>query len=485
MRMRQVRYCAGLVLLCLLALGGAVFAQGGTPIQIGQNATGALTAEAIIAQYNLTAAGGETAIIQVLSLTTGFAPRFSVLNPQGIEIVSVENAGGKATVTGNVTFNDAGVYSILVAGENGGTGQFVLSLQPGAPPPEPTLLTADQAVTGVVGSQTPTLLYRLNTTSLGGMSVIVQSLTPGSGPLVTLYDESAGKTIASSGAGLTSVAYGLPAEERLYRVEVRAEGSGETTFSICAGVCGTSGTGGTVAASPTPTAAIILSEPTATLPPLQPMCAGLSSAGGSVNLRSGPGTGYAVLATMAVGQAMRVLGVWTGGAWYQVSVNGQMLWVAQSVVSLSGGCSSLPLVEAPANAPLAPTARPNQPPLVETPETEPTDTPERPLPNLTIINTRISNPGDGTLNIDIVVVNAGNAPVDNAYAVKTCIDGDNCNEITGFAAGLQPGETMSFTDGLPFTPTGTNHTATVIVDSLSEVTESNESDNTILSSFNL
>ena len=159
-----------------------------------------------------------------------------------------------------------------------------------------------------------------------------------------------------------------------------------------------------------------------------------------------------------------------------------------SVVSLSGDCSALPLVNAPANAPLAPTAVPtkaSQPP-VSTPEVQPPDdNSNKPLPNLTVLNIRLSLPGDGTLSIDITVVNAGSAPVDHPYAVKTCLDGNsNCSEITGFAEGLQPGETMSYTDSLPFDGASGNHNVSVKVDSLNEVFESNEGDNDAYSSFN-
>ena len=71
LRQARLRLCAVLVGLCLLGVFAPVSltrAQGGTqPIQIGQNATGTLTAAANTAQFALTSAGGETAMIQVLA----------------------------------------------------------------------------------------------------------------------------------------------------------------------------------------------------------------------------------------------------------------------------------------------------------------------------------------------------------------------------------------------------------------------------------
>ncbi|MEO8393617.1 MAG: SH3 domain-containing protein [Chloroflexota bacterium] len=472
---------AGLIWVCLLAVlavGGAAFAQGTVPIQIGQNATGTLTTEAPSAQYALTSNGGETVMIQALAISQGFAPNFHVLNPAGIEILTVSNPDAKPILTGNAALNGAGTYTIVVGGENGSTGQFVLSLQAGAPLPPPTALVFNQPLTATVGSQTPIQVYRFDTTSLGATSVRVISQTPNAGALVTLFDESAGKTIASSDGGVVGVIYQLPASGKAYRVEVQAGGSGDTAFTICLGPCGDNSAAGNGNPPATPTLEFVV-PPAATPEASAAACSATSNAGGSVNLRSGPGTGYAVLASLPLGQSVPVIAQWTGGGWYEVNANGLIFWVGGSVVSLSGDCTTLPRIAAPTNVPLAPTAAP-----VRTPEVEPSDTPDRPLPNLTTINIQVSNPGDGTLNIDVTVINAGKAPVDVPYAVKTCLDNTNCDEITGFAEGLQPGETMSFTDGLPFDGSGGSHTVLVTVDSQHEVTESNEGDNDGFASFN-
>ena len=297
------------VLACLLALviGSSVLAQGGgTPIQIGQNATGNVSTEANSAQFALTVNAGDTVMVQVLAISAGYVPNFRIVNAAGVEILNVANPEGKATLIGNSSFNDAGVYTIMVGGENGSTGQFVLSLQAGAPLPEPTMLTVDQPMAGTVGSATPVQLYRFNTTSLGAVSVMVLSQSPEGGPLVTLYDESAGKTIASSDAGVIGVAYQLPAGEKLYRIEVRASGAGDTPFTICIGNCAGNllGGNGTVVATPTPE---IVVPPTQTPEAVAAGCSATSSAGGSVNLRSGPGTNYAVMNTLPLGVAVPVL----------------------------------------------------------------------------------------------------------------------------------------------------------------------------------
>ncbi len=484
-----VRICA--VCLCLLA--SRVLAQGGaSPIQIGQNVTGTLTAEASTAQYVLGTNGGETAVVQVLAISPNFAPSFRVLNPAGVEVLNVANPDAKASIVGSVSLSDAGVYTILVQGENGGTGQFLLSLQPGAALPAPTPLNFDQPITAVVGSQTPMLVYRFSTNAQNAVTLSVTSQTPNSGLLIALYDESANKTIASSDASIVGVSYQLPAVDRSYRVEIcAADGGGSTPFSICVGVCG----GAPQNPAPATAASLPLPLPpsatatAASLPPLPAVtpCTATPSTGGASNLRSGPGTIYTIRGGLPVGQSFVVLGAWKGGYWYEVDANGQPLWVAGSVVNLSGDCSTLPLLDTPPNAQLAPTATPT---ITPPPQINPTDTPTttQNLPDLTIINLQISQnvDGNGSLGADVTILNNGTAMlIDNSFAILTCVDGfDNCVE-NYVAFNLQPGETDTVSYRLPNIIGGGNHSVNVTLDSHNDIDELDKSNNTAFASFNV
>jgi hypothetical protein len=401
-----------------------------------------------------------------------------------VEVLTLPNPTAQSILTGNVNFSDVGVYTLVVSGEGGSVGQFVLSLQPGTPQPAPTPLTPDQPVTSTVGSANPVLIYSFTTSPAAPAVLSVTSQTPNAGALVTLYDETARKTIATSDASIVGVTYQLPVVQGAYRVEVRGSGVGDTAFTICAGNCG-GAFGGSTTASPTPELAAPTQQVAAA-------CTASSSAGGSVNLRTGPGTNYAALATLPLGQTVQVVGQWTNGGWYAVNAGTQQLWVGSSVVTLSGDCAALPLLNAPSNAPLAPTQVPTQsapPPTAmppnETPEVEPT-TDSTPLPNLTISNVRITTSGSGTFLADITVMNTGPAPLTSAqpFSVSACVDGfANCVEITGNVADLQPGNVYSLSIELPPIGSG-SHTLNVEVDGRGEVNESNESDNVVFSSFN-
>ena len=132
-----------------------------------------------------------------------------------------------------------GVYIIAIQGENSTTGQFVLSLQQGAPPPTIDL-TRDLPISAVVGSTEPLHAYLFSTTTADiNLILSVLSQTSGAGVLVSLFDADADKMLASSDSSFDGVAYRLPAVDRRYRVEVRTSdvSGGSIGYLICFGTC--------------------------------------------------------------------------------------------------------------------------------------------------------------------------------------------------------------------------------------------------------
>lgn len=482
----MLRLSLGCVWMCLLIIGSAVLAQSdATPISIGQNAFGELTAEANTARYSVTAAGGETATIQVLALSAGFVPRFRVVNPAGVEILVVSNPAGLNSLTGNASFPDAGDYRIEIAGENGTLGQFALSLQTGGSLPEAVELAADQPVTDTVGSDTPVHVYHFSTTAETFVLTILSEL-PDTGALVSLYDEAAGKTIATNDAGVSGVAYRLPTLERGYRVEVRAGGeAGDTTYTICFGACGSSPLAAETTADP---GAVAVNE---TPEAVAATCMITSNTGGSINVRSAPGTQFAVIGNLAAGQTYPALGQLAGGGWYQVNANGQIGWVAASVTRLDGECSNLAVVAAPANAALASTQAPpptNPPPLPgggsgSTPTATSTIVPSATpttvqLPDLTVRIDSFFIDGAGAAHIDYTMSNIGSAPNVSPFILMLCVDltCTTYNITENMASGTSSSGT-TIRNEWEADPLATFPRATVTIDSGGNIAESNESNN--------
>ncbi len=345
----MIRFC--FVLVWLFGLCTVALAQSTPmPVQIGQNAVGAITAEVATAEFTFSATGSESATLQALALTPGFAPRFRVVNPAGIEALVVANPESLAILTGSATFEAAGSYTIEVSGENGSTGQFVLSVQPGAPQPPANNLQFNQLVSAAVSSQMPLQVYQFETSAADQLTLQFLTQSPNRGVLVSLFDEDTHRMVATNDAELNGVDYHFAAGDRHYRLEVRASGTaGDTPFSICLGICANSGlpnqadiTPDVIAVSPTPAASEVA-------------CAVASGTGGVINVRSGPGTRYAIIASLTAGQSYPALGQLTSGGWYEASVNGQPGWVSASVTRLAGECGGLAAVAAPVDARLAPT----------------------------------------------------------------------------------------------------------------------------------
>lgn len=78
-----------------------------------------------------------------------------------------------------------------------------------------------------------------------------------------------------------------------------------------------------------------------------------------INVRSGPGTNYPVVAQMPAGQPVDILARNAAGSWWQVLLgNGNEGWVAASVVDVTGPVDSVEVAANIPAAPIQPTPRP-------------------------------------------------------------------------------------------------------------------------------
>ena len=331
--------------LALLAI--PTLAQEGIPqpVDASGNTLGEVNLTAPTARYLVPSAGNESALLSVFGISNGLVPRFRVLDTTGNVVLDVGNAEGLATANGTALFSAPGVYTIEIEGANGTSGQFMLNLQPGAPPPPPVALTPGQQVPGTVGSQSPVIIYEFSGNGLPH-TLTVMSLLTDIGPVVSLRDETAGRVIATSDGTLLGQVHFLASANNVYRVEVQA-GSRDVPFTICLD-CPLPGS----------TAATTVPGDAGIVTPTAGACTIASNVGGNVNVRVGPGTDYVIVSALLAGQTYPVTGQLAGGGWYQVNVNGLIGWVGASVTLLQGDCANIPLAQPPAGAPRIPTAIP-------------------------------------------------------------------------------------------------------------------------------
>jgi uncharacterized protein YraI len=340
-------------LLLALVLGiGIVTAQDATPIQIGQNLPGEVSDTVNAVRYLLPSLGNETVNIQVFALTSGFAPHLRVYDATGMMVLDIANPTAQSSIGGVATLTASGVYVLEVTGDANTRGQFVISVQPGAPAAPPIELVVAEPQTGSAGSQTPLTTYGFSATT-EPLILTMMSDSPLGGPALTLTNETTATTTASTDGSLIGLAFMIPAGASRFRVDMQTGSTGDTTYTICL----------SLASAPGSCGAGLISESSgsAQVPPPSGTgaCVAASAVGGAVNIRSGAGTEFTIIGGLQVGQSLPVTGVVSGGGWYQVSLpNGTTGWVGNSVVQLTGDCSSLPSVAAPVNAPRIPTATP-------------------------------------------------------------------------------------------------------------------------------
>jgi hypothetical protein len=72
---------------------------------------------------------------------------------------------------------------------------------------------------------------------------------------------------------------------------------------------------------------------------------GIITGSQSVNVRSGPGTGFGVAASVAPGTSVEITGRNADASWLAITVNGASGWIADFLVTVDGEVSTLPVSE--------------------------------------------------------------------------------------------------------------------------------------------
>lgn len=110
---------------------------------------------------------------------------------------------------------------------------------------------------------------------------------------------------------------------------------------------------------PTPTPeATATPEPTLEPPSPTPAPEARLSASQTVNVRSGPGTNYAVIGRLNAGQSFEITGKNPAGDWLQFELDGRQGWVTANLISVSGDLGIIQVAQNIPAPPPPPTARP-------------------------------------------------------------------------------------------------------------------------------
>lgn len=446
------------MLTCGMLLGITPVSGQATPVNVGENKTGEVSAGTPVAEFTLSVSTLQTARVQVLALTPGFAPFFTVIDAtNGVPVLNVGVEGEATIIQGDVVLAGGVTYIIQVQSANGVFGQFVLSIQPGPAVQPPTPLTGGQPVSDVVNGQTQSRQYSFTADPTEVLRLVVISEDTESGPGIALRDAQSGQTLAAGSPQLVGLTFRIPAGAASYVVALTHSGTTtEDPYTLCLETesgslrCPTAGT----ATSANPTAT--LAGPTQPPPPAftpAPIPAGgpcsVAPSGGSpINVRSGPSTSNSIVSQLAGNTIVPVTGRLADNSWYQINISGLTGWVSATVVRIGGVCGSVTVITLPTAAPTTGSATVTFTPsptstttATETPTLTPTFT-DTPAPAATLNFSLSPNYGSTSLTSGFVP-DPFSVGITSGGSVNVSYLGGGC---TGFATSA-PDFSVNYTSG--------------------------------------
>jgi hypothetical protein len=348
---KQIARMAAVALLVLLAAVGASAQSSGGSLAYGSAQVGTLSQSAPLVFYSFQATAGDLIAVDVLSLTPSLNPSVSLLSPTQQQIAANDNnplTSGALDAHLSWRLDADGTYALLVGGVAGSTGDFVIKLN-GQLAGAPVALQPGSATAADFNTNPQVQVFSIPADPAGATALELAA-----DPAGFAFN---GRVFGPNG-GLLAAFTGLPGA-----ILTLPQGAGSATLVLepasteSTGVVrlatGGASTGGPAAQSTLRPAA---TQPSITGPAPSDFCN--VSSGGTVNLRSGPGTNFGVVGQLNPGTFLPVQGVSPDRGWYAVTFNNQMVWVSNTVVALNGPCSNLPTVQGPAIQPPGPTFTP-------------------------------------------------------------------------------------------------------------------------------
>lgn len=186
----------------------------------------------------------------------------------------------------------------------------------------------------------PDMVYSFNGDPLNPTQLSVYTYTPDLMYAAEVRDDSGNLVATLGGNRLQNTVLTLRPSNGLYEIALKAqETPGQGMLSLMVNSSGMLNP--QPVSSPTPTytdVSTLISKSSLTNGLNLPTCLARNTANQVINIRGGPGLGYAVQRTLLIGNSLTITGKTTTG-WLQIKEGG---WVNASVVSAEGACDTLP-----------------------------------------------------------------------------------------------------------------------------------------------
>jgi uncharacterized protein YraI len=327
-----------LLILLLLVLTTGVSAQD--PLILNQLLIAEITTGDSAPAFPFTATAGQTVQIEVVEVTAGLAPQFTITNSNGVFVQGTGNPAQESRVTGVVTFQQGGEYFIGVSSVSEVTGQFVIRLSETAPTLPATALLISQPVNGTLsaGQQQH---YSIMADASTQLVLAVE------GSVGITLQNAAGEVAAAISSSLNGGALYLPPGTQTYQLQlVNESATTPVAYSLALNPRG--------AAVPTtaPTTTPEAGATEVTLPALASTgaCVLATLRAEFVNVRSGANIGLERVASLDPQRTYSVVGRTSDSTWYEIDYGGGRGWVADFVTRRGGDCSNVPVTDLPPTA---------------------------------------------------------------------------------------------------------------------------------------
>jgi hypothetical protein len=345
MTINKVRFLVILLVICLLVSTPPAFAQDGV-LASGQPLVAAVTpGAAFTASYTLTDARG----VSITAISDSAPPTLSILLGDEV-IASSVNPTNEIGLTLNA-FLLAGTYTVRVSTVDGGGGNIALSI--GVEVPIRVDILASGAVqSGQVTPELPVALYRMNALPEPGFLYIENALLD-TGARIRIVNSATGAVTGGVGSDLLGARLLFAPGSAAYQIEVIQSGSpNPEPFSLCFTP--------TSADSCETTTAPAVSTPPPVEPTLAPTviteCTVAPNSAGGANIRQTADVNAPLVGAMPANTSASVIGISPDRSFYNVNFNGRIGWVAASVVTATGDCSSIQTINPPPTLTPTPTA---------------------------------------------------------------------------------------------------------------------------------
>ena len=347
MRINTIRPKLVTVMVCLaltlMASSLQVQAQDNLALTYGSAADGSIRSAGDTLSYTFNGTAGDLVFARVIYLNTTLNTTLSLIATDGSETITSSN--GALTHR----LKASGAYRLVITGQNGTTGEFIIRLDARTGISLPLALgqvtSAQFAVDGP--PQTYDFLQNPNTPLLLTLSAddptfrFSTEVRDAQGQIVAYFNpqmRSAVLTVSKgSGTYVLTITAADPAVAGIVLLDLEsADGSAPSANPTAATAITPAAATGTPENSPLPPNAI---------PPVAPD-AGVYchiSTNGSANIRSAPDDSASIIEKLTRSRAVEVIGQSADGAWFAVRLPTQIGWVAKQVARQIEPCVNVPV----------------------------------------------------------------------------------------------------------------------------------------------